>query len=812
MTTFILRSRWFFSRTLTAFVLLTSMAIAPVWGFTDFWTGAVDSNWNTNGNWNGGFVPQDLFDVGLINIDGPGGGLLIDAVQTVPLVDQILMGSGGLPANDGQDATITHAAGDVILDFLLSIGHDSSHTGTYTWNMSNGSLSSSVIIVGNDTPGLGRLLQSGGSVGTLQLDIGGTRDVPVTAGNGLYEINNGNLSVTDFFGIRVGNNPGSTGTLKISGASVVDANATNSVLDVGRQGTGLVEQSGGEVNIGGVVTIGDLSDSVGTYDISGGTLRSGVLFGELVIGNEVLATGTLNASGTAVVDTGPNPIVLGEQIGSAGMLTVSDDAVVTTADNSTSFALRVGDRGSGTVIQTGGLVEATGANLGFVEIGLNMDSDGTYDISDGTLRAAGKITLGRFGTGTLLVSGGTVEAGTNMVIGDEGTGMVTQSGGTVDIANIVTIGGGGSTLSFSPGIGSYSISDGMLDIETRLMVGRGNSAGLGSGTLTQTGGDVSAGEVHIGGRQDRDIVGDGTYEISGGTLAADDPNPQFFDGGIVVGTENGSIGALHASGTAQVTSVTAVQIGVGFGSTGEVSVADAASVTAATDLRVGVAGTGNFSLIGPDVTVTAAGLSVGALGRLEYVSGSGISTLSVTSASGTSLAGNLLLDLTTLRSGQDLLLVENVNASASVAGIFTGLPEGSAVPGTGLPLDPVITYVGGEGGNDILLTNIAITGDMDCDGDVDFDDIAFFVLGLNDAAEYEDQIGLPPDVKGDTDNDGDFDFDDIPGFVDLLTGARLQAVPEPSSLALASLVAASALVCRLRRPSTDLRRRLSREG
>ncbi len=86
-----------------------------------------------------------------------------------------------------------------------------------------------------------------------------------------------------------------------------------------------------------------------------------------------------------------------------------------------------------------------------------------------------------------------------------------------------------------------------------------------------------------------------------------------------------------------------------------------------------------------------------------------------------------------------------------------------------------------------------VVGDLDCDGDVDFDDIGAFVLGLTDAAGYEATYGVPPDTKGDIDDDGDLDFDDIPGFVDILTGqATTRSVPEPSTLL---YVVAAVLAC-----------------
>jgi hypothetical protein len=99
------------------------------------------------------------------------------------------------------------------------------------------------------------------------------------------------------------------------------------------------------------------------------------------------------------------------------------------------------------------------------------------------------------------------------------------------------------------------------------------------------------------------------------------------------------------------------------------------------------------------------------------------------------------------------------------------------VPGT-------ITYVVGE----------ALAGDLDCDGDVDFDDIDEFVLGLNNPQSYLQTFGLPSSLKGDTDSDGDLDFDDIPGFVAILSAAGAgtngvaAAVPEPSTVCLLGIV------------------------
>jgi hypothetical protein len=56
-------------------------------------------------------------------------------------------------------------------------------------------------------------------------------------------------------------------------------------------------------------------------------------------------------------------------------------------------------------------------------------------------------------------------------------------------------------------------------------------------------------------------------------------------------------------------------------------------------------------------------------------------------------------------------------------------------------------------------------GDLDGDGDADFDDIDDFVLGLNDPQAYEDAFGVSPALRGDMDHSGGLDFDDIDDFV-----------------------------------------------
>jgi hypothetical protein len=71
-------------------------------------------------------------------------------------------------------------------------------------------------------------------------------------------------------------------------------------------------------------------------------------------------------------------------------------------------------------------------------------------------------------------------------------------------------------------------------------------------------------------------------------------------------------------------------------------------------------------------------------------------------------------------------------------------------------------------------------GDLDGDTDTDFDDIAPFVLALNDPQQYTVDFAVCDEVlraRGDLDNDNDVDFDDIAPFVGLLGGGEWLGAP-----------------------------------
>jgi hypothetical protein len=66
--------------------------------------------------------------------------------------------------------------------------------------------------------------------------------------------------------------------------------------------------------------------------------------------------------------------------------------------------------------------------------------------------------------------------------------------------------------------------------------------------------------------------------------------------------------------------------------------------------------------------------------------------------------------------------------------------------------------------------SVVLLGDMDCDGDVDFDDINPFVLAITDPLAYQTAYPCCNFLDGDCNGDGFVDFDDINPFVVLLAG------------------------------------------
>src|ERR1017187_9790960 len=396
-----------------------------------------------------------------------------------------------------------------------------------------------------------------GTINTLTIFDAGT-NTPLVAIDGLTVTNGGILTVTNsalqvygiqtdaflvegqmlmlggasvfaanadvFTGMRVGGNPGSSGTLTVAGGSltvsanlyaghdagsmgtiwVTDGNiAVNQKLDIGLLGTGQMTISNGTVSTVPLI-VGELSGSQGTLNIAGGTVS--VIGDVMVIGRLSGATGSVWMTGgllTESNDLGEIGIEIGG--GGVGQLTISNGTV-------RCDQIGVGDRvgGVGTFTIAGGTV--TGGIGLFAGAG-DTTSTGTVWMTGGTLMVSNEfLDIGFQGFGQMIISNGSVTA-TNMTLGDRAGSQ-----------GVCTIVGGSLTLSGAFFVGAFPGSEGTLTIEGGSVVANSLRLGTNSntrGTLSLLGGTLTVPSDPSGGIRIGDSVGaTGMVVVVGGQLVA----------------------------------------------------------------------------------------------------------------------------------------------------------------------------------------------------------------------------------------------------------------------------------------------------
>jgi fibronectin-binding autotransporter adhesin len=416
-------------------------------------------------------------------------------------------GDGVFTQNGG---TVTSAPGD--FESWTFVGREAGSVGTY--NMNAGTLTAGTRIqVGQDRGSTGTFNLSGGTVtvgNNMSVGDSGTGTVDVSGGT--LNVNNEGLIIgawRDTGPAATPPNPpnvGGNGTLKVSGTGVINAanlrlgRGSPQTVDQPNGGiynTGVVQQTGGTVNVATEVSIGTGNvQSVGTYTQSGGTLNAGQ-FRIAMDG----ATGTYNLSGTGVVRQ--NDVA---DIGNGGTWNyfggggAPAQANFNISGGTASFDARtmmaVNPGANATVTQTGGVFEVRRG-----EFVIGDQSTAVYNISGGTLRTlnpengnpdtAGHITVGQWdnSNGRLQVSGtALVEAAANLQLADgqvsaPNAGAVVQTGGTVRVG---VAGAGNLTMArTASGTASYDLQGGVLDLTGGSIV-----KGDGVATFTMTGGTL----------------------------------------------------------------------------------------------------------------------------------------------------------------------------------------------------------------------------------------------------------------------------------------------------------------------------------
>jgi autotransporter-associated beta strand protein len=674
---------------------------------------------------------------------------------TINISDSGLLKIAGLAhvaKSVGGKGTINQTGGTVQLtrvgDFTLVLG---SRDGTGVYNMSGGTLTSSG-----------------------EFYVGQGRNNTTATGNGTFAMSGGVVNQDHWF---VVGREGGSGTVDLSGTAIFNKTrgGTNTEIDVfgglGPASTMTVRGSAEYRALTGDFRIGIGSNGAGPGNGSVTIKENGkvlVSAGELWVGNGG-GTGTLNIQGSGVLTT-----------------------------NNWSAIGR--DNGFGTLNQTGGSFTKTGTGNNFL-IATNAGNagrtlaTGTYNLSGGTFTNT---------TSESWINEGATQGTWNI----SGTGSATT--GIVDVHHL----GPGAALLNLSGTGSLTA--------TSIRVGQ---AGTGTGTVNLDGGTIAANQV-IGGTSS----GAKTFNFNGGLLKARQTQAQFMQGLDAANVLNG--GAFIDSNGFDVTIAQPLLAngtgGLTKSGTGTLTLAGANTYTGGTTANAGKLAIANS--LTKSASVNAANDST-----IEVATGGGsmrvIKTPSVTIAANAriDLKDNKLLTESPIGtySGGAYTGIQGQVARAydfgswDLPGLMTSMPDAGPLVGT--------TTVGVSDGASILFlgptetgtfagqtvtgaTTIAVytyAGDVNFDGLVDASD-----YGIID--NYYQFPGTTGYANGDFNYDGVIDAGDygiidntfqnqgapIPmagGVAEASGLSGVTAVPEPASLSVIGIAAASLLGRRRRR-------------
>lgn len=481
---------------LAALLVLSSTSFAAKYD----WTGAVDFDWITPGNWDvSGSTwtwPNQEYGDSRVNQD----------------CDKINITTGDTVNRNGE--LVINGAPDGSNESVLTIDNGSGLNNS--WDMWIGREENSR---GQVEVRDGSLLTVGGkieighrnaSVGTLNI-IDGTVDIGdgLTLGTwntaaGTVEINRGILNMGG--GLMVG----FFGT-----PSIGKLEANNSTLNIGSGmtigyywSTGTVKIKSSVVDIGGTLAIAKHGAGVtGILEIKKGDNPS-----TFTVGNNLLVGYRRNSTGTVEINSSfmevGNNVILGQIEEASGALEIKDGTLV------------IG--GSATIGQSGNTL-------------------GTLDIKDSTVEIGDKLVLARDGTstGTLEIKGGTLDIGNDLIlvsrgasatlnikgnsiinIGDEfqmnakSTGKISEvvmDDGVVTVLydSYINLKGDGDSIA------DFTLNDGIWDSGGNINVGKTDE---GDSYLTINGGMMQAGQKIFVGRPGGDDFGQSRIFLNGGLL------------------------------------------------------------------------------------------------------------------------------------------------------------------------------------------------------------------------------------------------------------------------------------------------------
>jgi len=492
-----------------------------------FWNGGT-SDYNVPGSWNPAVVPSG--GVNAANDSGSNNVVLIQPGDPVWQHGDTLAGNGGGTSGAYLQTGSTNNTGGgnwlrmgigagsygsyILSNGLVNVGGRTQlgengtgyleiDGGTYKGNVNDAGANPAMVCgQGNSgTGGTGTLVINGGTV-----NMGRETWIGQSSGTGYFFMNGGTYNGNDWFAIARAGAPGvltmTNGTINKTG---------NGDFLIGTGGTGFMNQTGGVLNVNGVLRIGD--GSTGVYNLAKGSANVG---GEFWIGQSGTGNGTLNLSGTAAV-TNNSWLAVGRE-GAQGVLNISGGTMVKTGGG--NVTITHGSGASGTVNQTGGSFTCASG-----ETWIGEDSGtATWNLNAGTAAFnAIHIVQNASATGTLNVNGGTLTA-TEITTGNSGgVSTLTLNGGVIkpvaDNPNflhnitIVNVNAGGAIFD----------SQGHDIIVSQALPTLGDTSGgltkNGSGTLTLSGANSYSGPTVVNGGTlavTTDSSGAGAYTVASG--------------------------------------------------------------------------------------------------------------------------------------------------------------------------------------------------------------------------------------------------------------------------------------------------------
>lgn len=498
---------------------------------------------------------------GTVNVSGDGSSFEIGS-------DDLFVGNEGTGAlNIENGGTVSNTYG-FIGDDAGSVGAASVGGAGSTWT------NSQTLVVGNSGSGTlnvtdggavssnaGYVGNSSGANGTVTVDGTGSSWTNASFLT-ISEVGAGSLSITNGGAVSntngsIGTSSGSSGKVTVDGAGSTWTNSLN--LVVGSIGAG-------------TLTIAD-----------GGAVSAGGGSGNVVIANDVDATGTLNI-GAAAADTATGAgtleaasIIFGD--GTGALVFNHTDADYEFAADISGNAGTSSTAGTGKINHIAGTTTLTGDSSGF---------SGTTTITGGFLKLEG--TLGgvlRVNNGALSIeNGGVANTTLDSTIGDDtndvGFATVTGPGSTWTNANDLFVGDFGT--------GVLTILDGASVSDDAAYVGN-NADGTGTVTVNGTGSSWNHNnEFSIG------YMGEGILKIeNGGSVGAEDG---------YIAYQAGSEGTVTVTGAGSVWDTDATI--VGDHGTGRITIADGGALVTTNGYLGAETGTGIATVTGSGSTWTSA--------------------------------------------------------------------------------------------------------------------------------------------------------------------------------------------------------------